>query len=70
MAIRFFSSSRSHPICFSLQYNTANRCRNSYEKAVEYCEIYSIGLQNAFITRKIFIFKYIIFHNLLLARRK
>ncbi|EPH62236.1 hypothetical protein D931_02419 [Enterococcus faecium 13.SD.W.09] len=41
---------------FFSQYNTANRCRDSYEKAAGYCEIYSIGLQNAFITRKIFDF--------------
>ncbi|MBO6357202.1 hypothetical protein EY693_03550 [Enterococcus casseliflavus] len=57
-------------MCFSLQYNTANRCRNRYEKAVEYCEIYSIGLQNAFITRKILRFKYIISHNLFACKTK
>ncbi|EAA0412066.1 hypothetical protein B1N54_16965 [Listeria monocytogenes] len=57
-------------MCFSLQYNTAIRCRDSYEKAVGYCEIYSIGLQNAFITRKILRFKYIIFHNLFACKTK
>ncbi|MBW9323339.1 hypothetical protein FG877_07085 [Enterococcus casseliflavus] len=55
---------------FFSQYNTANRCRDSYEKAVGHCEIYSIGLQNAFITRKTFDFEYIFFHNLFACKTK